>query len=278
RQNTVLEARPCAYERSRGLIFELGDVKGLMPRGECAFEPFKPPARETALLAKIGRPVCFNITGFKSEGGRTVALLSRRSVQESFIKERLSSLKPGAVLDCRITHLARFGAFADLGRGVAALLPLDAISVSRIYSPADRLYTGEILKVLLRSRDELGRIVLSLKELLGSWEENAALFSKGDTVEGIVRSCPDYGVFIELAPNLTGLSEPFEGAREGMRARVFLKNIIPKKMKIKLDILELYEALKERPDDPRYFFEGERMTHFRYSPAGCEKVVETFFE
>jgi len=42
--------------------------------------------------------------------------------------------------------------------------------------------------------------VLTLRELLGTWSENAACFAAGETVVGIVRSVEDYGVFIEIRP------------------------------------------------------------------------------
>lgn len=54
----------------------------------------------------------------------------------------------------------------------------------------------------IKNRDPQGRIVLTLRELLGTWSENAACFAPGETVVGIVRSVEDYGVFIEIAPNL----------------------------------------------------------------------------
>ena len=42
--------------------------------------------------------------------------------------------------------------------------------------------------------------------MLGTWAENAALFSPGQTVTGVVRSVEDYGIFVELTPNLAGLA------------------------------------------------------------------------
>ena len=35
-----------------------------------------------------------------------------------------------------------------------------------------------------------------MKELLGTWQENAARFAAGQTVVGVVRSVESYGVFI----------------------------------------------------------------------------------
>ena len=75
--------------------------------------------------------------------------------------------------------------------------------------PRLTVYTvGQQLLCAIKNRDEQDRIVLTLRELLGTWSENAACFAAGETVVGIVRSVEDYGVFIEIAPNLAGLAEP----------------------------------------------------------------------
>ena len=105
-----------------------------------------------------------------------------------------------------MTHIESFGAFCDVGCGIAALLPIDCLSVSRIASPADRVQVGQQLLCAVKNRDAQGRIVLTLRELLGTWSENAACFAAGETVVGIVRSVEEYGVFIEIAPNLAGLA------------------------------------------------------------------------
>jgi small subunit ribosomal protein S1 len=88
-----------------------------------------------------------------------------------------------------------------------SLIPIDAISISRISHPRDRFRPGQDIKAIVRAVEPDGRISLSHKELLGTWSENAALFSPGETVAGIVRSIEDYGVFVELTPPLAGLAE-----------------------------------------------------------------------
>ena len=81
------------------------------------------------------------------------------------------------------------------------------MSVSRISSPADRVSVGQQILCAIKSRDVQGRFVLTIRELLGTWAENAAAFTVGETVVGIVRSVEEYGTFIEIAPNLAGLAE-----------------------------------------------------------------------
>ncbi|MEG0750606.1 MAG: S1 RNA-binding domain-containing protein [Oscillospiraceae bacterium] len=274
----VLEQYAGAFDRSRSLIFRLGDIKGIMPFCECAAGIEDPRVRDISIISRVGRAVCFIITGFEEREGNTVALLSRREVQSEYSRSTLSLIMPGDVIRCRVTHLAPFGAFVDVGRGIAALLPVDAISVSRIPHPNERLCIGDELRCAVRSVDERGRLSLSLKELLGSWTENATLFEPGETRGGIIRSVENYGVFVELTPNLAGLAEPFPEARAGNFASVYIKSIIPEKMKIKLAIVDLPEPAS-RPREPlRYFFEGNHLDRFCYSPPESLRVVETVFE
>ena len=137
-----------------------------------------------------------------------VALLSRRAAQQQAQEELLSRVRPGDVLDARITHLESFGAFADIGCGIVGLISIENISVSRISHPRDRFVRDQAVKVVVKEIDrEKKRFVLSHKELLGTWEENVSQFEAGQTVGGIIRSIENYGIFVELAPNLAGLAE-----------------------------------------------------------------------
>ena len=124
---------------------------------------------------------------------------------------------------------------------------------------------------------ENGRISLSHKELLGTWQENADKFVVGETVAGIVRSVESYGAFVELSPNLAGLAESKEGVKVGQQASVYIKSIIPNKMKIKLIIIDTFDY-KYNPQTPEYFSEESHIDKFTYSPVNCEKLIETSFE
>ena len=119
---------------------------------------------------------------------------------------------------------------------------------------------------------------MSLRELLGTWEENAAEFSPLCTVPGIVRSIEPYGIFVELTPNLAGLAEYREGVLPGQRAAVYIKNIIPEKMKVKLVLVDAYSS--SAPSDYRfdYFETRTHIDRFVYSPNVCDKKIETDFE
>jgi small subunit ribosomal protein S1 len=146
---------------------------------------------------------------------------------------------------------------------------------------------GQKIKVIIKSNDiENGRIYVTLKELLGTWEENAAEFSVGQTVSGIVRSIESYGVFVELSPNLAGLAELREDKRVfkelmvGDSVSVYIKSIIPEKMKIKLVLIDI-TAEQQSTKPIQYFIDTNKIEHmdtWQYSPNYCTKTVETVFD
>ncbi len=275
-EGRILEAKAIVCDCAHNLIVDLGVMKGIIPREEGAIGIREGRVRDIAVISRVNRPVCFVITDFrKNDAGRTVAILSRRLAQEKCMEQYISSLIPGDVIDAKITHLDSFGAFADIGCGIVSLIPIDSISVSRIDHPRERFSVGMEIKAVVRTI-EGGRISLSHKELLGTWEENASKFCIGETVAGIIRSVEDYGAFVELAPNLAGLAEMKDNIFAGQQASVYIKNIIPSRMKIKLIIIDTFDY-NYNPDPPEYFYTGTHMDHFQYSPINSEKIIETDF-
>lgn len=275
-EGRILEAMVSVCDSSHNLVVNLNGIKGVIPREEGAIGIKEGKVRDIAIISRVNRPVCFIVTGIKSdEAGNPTAILSRRAAQERCMNSYIEKLSAGDIINARITHLEQFGAFADIGCGIASLLPIDSISISRIEHPKQRFTTGMDIKAIVKSI-EGGRVCLSHKELLGTWEENAALFEIGETVSGIVRSVEDYGAFVELAPNLAGLAEYREGLVPGMEVSVYIKNIIPSKMKIKLIVIDTFDTM-HKPSPPKYFYEGNHIEEFLYSPVGCDKIIESSF-
>ena len=275
-KETVLEAPVIMCDTEHNLIVDLGCIKGIIPRNEGALGIADGTTRDIALISRVGRTVCFIITAFKSDAqGKTVAILSRRRAQELCREYMLSTLVCGDIVDAKITHLESFGAFCDIGCGNVALLPIDAISVSRISHPKDRFHAGDNIKAVIKSISDDGKITLSHKELLGTWEENACEFSAGQTVTGVIRSVEDYGVFVEITPNLAGLAEPKENVKVGQQASVYIKSILRDNMKIKLIIIDSFDSAYS--PEIQYFSPDNRITEWDYSPKNCYKQITTKF-
>lgn len=277
---TLCDSRLCLH-------VDLPCAVGVIPPDEAVYCRQGETRKDIALITRVGKPVAFCVKSLESRGGVLTAVLSRRMAQERCIKEYLSRFCEGDIVPARVTHMEPFGAFLDVGCGVSSLLSVDCISVSRISHPRDRLCVGQELSVVVKSIErDSGRIYVTLRELLGTWEENAAFFEAGQTVTGIIRSVESYGIFVELAPNLAGLAEVRESDIEqlrrhvGQNAAVYIKSIVPERMKIKLVLID--PACGTPSIRPlRYYIdpvETPHLSHWMYSPAGARKVVETDFE
>ena len=91
-----------------------------------------------------------------------------------------------------------------------------------------------------------------------------------------MRSVEDYGIFIELAPNLAGLAEPRDNVYIGQHASVYIKALIPEKMKVKLIIVDVFDA-KYPNKELEYFITNGNISKWIYSSQLCDKKIETFF-
>ena len=284
---TILEGIVTLCDHTLSLHVDVGGYEGIIPREEAVFNPDGQPVKDIAIISRVGKPVCFCVLGVVRDSGmgKPQLLLSRRAAQMACCREYLGDLIPGDIIPARVTHLESFGAFVDIGCGLVSLLSVDCISVSRIHHPQDRLTPGMQLRVVVKSANmAAGRIYVTLRELLGTWAQNAARFEAGQTVTGIVRSVESYGVFIELAPNLAGLTELRDEQRAlahrwiGQSAAVFIKSIVPERMKIKLVLIDTYPN-PQQPLPPVTYIpdEVQHISHWVYSPPECKKRIETVF-
>ena len=286
-EGKILESTVMFCDASLRLHIDLNGTVGIMDKEETLFCRYGENVKDIAVITRVGKPIAFKVIGFRSEFGKTIAILSRKKAQEECQNNYLSKLIPGDIIPATITHLENFGAFVDIGCGLSSLLTVDSISVSRISHPRDRVSIGEEIFVVVKNCDPTNdRIYVSMKELLGTWEENAREFEVGQTVLGIVRSIEDYGVFIELAPNLAGLAEirpdsrDVDIARIGTPIAVYIKSILPDRMKIKLVLIDSYNGYIPH-NKRRYFINCEttkHLSHWIYSPKNSAKLVETNFD
>ena len=285
REDAILEASAMLCDEARNLHIGLcAGAVGIIPQSEVLSLRPGESGKDIAVLTRVGKKVCFKITGIDDSVSPVRVLLSRRAAQEECRTAYTSCLSPGDLIPARVTHTEPFGAFCDIGCGLISLLPVDAISVSRISSPADRLHNGMEIRAAVRTVDpESGRIYLSMRELLGTWEENTSLFTPGQTVAGVIRSVESHGIFIELTPNLAGLAEVRDRERDlasiGHIAAVYIKSINPERMKVKLALVDSYKGNVTVP--PLHYYVPQSVHHLDrwvYSPASCARVVETVFD
>lgn len=239
-RGSVLTGTAVRCDRYRDLHVRFGGYEGVIPHSQTVHPVISGADRDIAVLSLVGKQISFTVTGIEAdEAGRPQITLSRRAAQEQAIHWLFQTVSVGSVLPAQVTHLADFGAFVDLGGGFISLVPLENLSFARALHPSERVHTGQEILVIVTGIDtEKHRFLLSHKELLGTWLQNAAWFSPGDTVTGVVRAIQDYGTFIELTPNLSGLAEHRDDLVPGDAVTVQIRSIRPESHRIKLQIIQ----------------------------------------
>lgn len=152
--------------------------------------------------------------------------------------KRIVNYPLGTAIWGRVVSLAPFGAFVDIGSGVIGLLPIRLQSVGHTSREEQRFTVGEEVPVLICNNSH-GRFTLTTIPFLGSFRENLDLLEGYSTVVGIVRSVKDYGAFVEITPNLVGLSGD-EGIsyKPGDKVSVCIRNVREDRTKLRIVIMD----------------------------------------
>lgn len=216
------------------------DTKAIIPREEASSVVGEDGfVEEKFITNKKGKviPVCIKeIIEVGEEGLRLV--MSKRLLELKVRRWMYMNLKPGVKLKGVVVGLKDYAAFVDVGGGVAGILKLQDMSDTLLTNAADMFKVGQKIDVVVKKYDrDTGRIELSYKELLGSFEQNVKGFKEGDIVEGTVRNRIKTGVFVELKPNVVGIAEHVNGIEYGQEVLVSIKKINLEKKKIKLIII-----------------------------------------
>lgn len=157
----------------------------------------------------VGKTYAFRVIEYKN-GGKDV-VLSRRKVledeQRAHAAEARKAIVPGAVITGRVASVVDFGAFVDLGGGVQGLLHVSEMGWSRVGNPNEVVAPGDQITVkVLRVDEATQKISLGLKQLQDDpWSTVSARYEVGQVYHGRVSRIADFGVFVELEPEFTGL-------------------------------------------------------------------------
>lgn len=211
--------------------------KGIIPRKEVEAINIDENGfpNKNLCVGKVHKYVQFKIK--EKDGDKFI--FSRKDVQNEVLNFIKTDLQEGQTVNGIVKNITPYGAFVDIGGGIVGLVHIEDLSVARIKTPFERIKIGQKLNIMIKSIDRnTGKVNLSYKEILGTWEENAHNFEIGMKTKGIVRETEKNknGIFIELAPNLVGMCEYKEGLNYGEKIDVTIKKIDYDKKKVKLII------------------------------------------
>lgn len=188
--------------------------------------------------------------------GRNI-IVSHRAIIEKERQENkqklLETLKPGAVVQGKITRIAPFGVFMELALGIEGMIHLSELSWSHIAKAEEAVEENQLItaKVLEIAEDEKGRLRISLSKKQAEedpWKEIDKKIKIGDLAEGKVARLAPFGAFIEILPGIEGLvhlsefswskriMKPEETVLPGEKIWVKIKEIDKEKKRIALSI------------------------------------------
>ena len=230
-----------------GILVDIG-VPAFLPASQI---DVRRPTDVSQFMGKIIRAEILKI----DEPRRNI-VISRRTLLEnerSEAKERLlNTIKQDDIVVGRVTNVAEFGAFIDLG-GIDGLLHVTDMSWGRIKHPGDICKTGDEIEVKVLKVDfNTEKIALGLKQKEASpWEDIEVRFPIQSKVKGKVVNLVSYGAFVHLEDGVEGLvhvsemswrkriNHPSEIVKPGDEIEVVILDIDKEKHEISLGMKQV---------------------------------------
>ncbi|WDP87116.1 MAG: 30S ribosomal protein S1 [Desulfobacter sp.] len=159
-----------------------------------------------------------------------------------------TTFKPGDQVSGKVVRMASFGVFVEIAPGVDGLVHISEMShVRRVVRPEDEVSQGETVQVVVKAIDmDSKRISLSMKDAAGDpWTGASAKYAPGTVVEVTLEKKEGFGLFLNLAPGITGLmpmssirqseqGSKFESLKPGDQAQVLVQDVDEDKRRITL--------------------------------------------
>jgi predicted RNA-binding protein with RPS1 domain len=198
---------------------------------------------------------------------------------------RLKDLEAGMELEGRVTSIALYGIFVDVGVGRDGLVHISEMSDTRIDSPSDLVQIGDTVKVRVKSIDpDARRISLTMRTPRergdgGSRsrsrgprrpEVNRDLLSTlkaGDTIEGTITGIAQFGAFVDIGVGKDGLvhvselaegrvDKPEDAVQVGDKYTFKILEVDPEGTRISLSLRKAMRTQKLQTLEPGTIMDG----------------------
>ncbi|MFW6157783.1 MAG: 30S ribosomal protein S1 [Planctomycetota bacterium] len=168
----------------------------------------------------------------------------------------------GTVIKGRVRNMTNYGAFIEIEEGIDGLLHVSDMSwTKKVNHPSEMLSKGDQVEVIVLSVDqERKRVALGMKQLEPDpWLDRIPQqYVVGDVVEGKITKLTNFGVFVELEPDLEGLlhvseladehvDSPEDMVEEGEEVEVRIIRVDTQERKIGLSMRQVHDRLDTAP-------------------------------
>jgi small subunit ribosomal protein S1 len=244
-----------------------------------------PAAEAQEVVAEAAAPVASTAVepGTPAEGSQGEEAGARFTpvAEENDRPRRLKDLEPGTELEGRVTSIALYGIFVDIGVGRDGLVHISEMSDTRIETPSDLVQIGDTVKVRVKSVDlDARRISLTMrsKERVESGRNRGRKRSEvdkdqltnlkvGDTVEGTITGMAQFGAFADIGMGKDGLihvselaegrvEKPEDAVKVGERYTFKVLEIDPDGNRISLSLRKAMRSQRMQQLEPGQVLDG----------------------
>jgi small subunit ribosomal protein S1 len=231
-----------------GAFIDLGGIDGLLHITDISWKRVKHPSE----LLSVGQDVKVKVLSFDSERNR-VSLGMKQLGNDPWVDlvERYPLTKR---LQGKVTNITDYGCFVEIEEGVEGLVHMSEMDwTNKNVHPSKVVSMGDVVDVMVLEIDEdRRRISLGMKQCVGNpWQQFASVHSKGQKVNGKIRSITDFGVFIGLDGEIDGLvhlsdiswtvagEEAVKQFKKGQELEAIILAIDPERERISLGLKQL---------------------------------------
>jgi predicted RNA-binding protein with RPS1 domain len=251
-------------------------------------EPVTAEATETTEAVEDSEPAgaSFTPVGEEAEDPSTAGTTADTTESdESDRPRRMQDLEVGMELEGRVTSIALYGVFVDIGVGRDGLVHISEMSETRINSPSDLVQIGDPVKVRVKGTNlDSRRISLTMRSpressSSGGGEERRgrrrhevdrdklAELKVGEVVEGSVTGLSSFGAFVDIGVGKDGLvhiselsegriEKPSDAVQVGETYTFKLLEVDPEGSRISLSLRRAQRLQKMRELSPGQMLEG----------------------
>jgi small subunit ribosomal protein S1 len=195
---------------------------------------------------------------------------------------RFKDVQAGMQLEGKVTSIALYGVFVDVGVGRDGLVHISEMSDTRIEAPTDLVQIGDPVTVWVKSVDtDARRISLTMRdpnrpkpsrERRGPRKpevdrEKLGSMKPGDTIEGLISSLAPFGAFVDIGVGKDGLvhiselaegrvDKPEDAVQVGERYTFKVLEVDPEGKRISLSLRRALRSQRMQQLEPGTILDG----------------------
>lgn len=185
-----------------GAFIDLGGVDGLLHVTDISWKRINHPSE----VLSVGQTINVKIIRFNEESQRIS--LGMKQLDSDPWQGVDGKFKVGEKIKGRITNIADYGAFVELGDGIEGLVHVSEMSwTKKNIHPGKLVSTSQEVDVMVLDVDMVKRrISLGLKQCTSNpWQKFASEHKAGDILEGEIRNITEFGLFVGIGDQIDGM-------------------------------------------------------------------------